>query len=226
MTNPQKKSSNYKVLIQLGMKMHNPQVMQAYGEKLDSEDVDIKPIYGKHLRIYIDDSVWEILIKFLLFYLVDGRLWVQSSTPMWWALKKETFKPQLAIQYRPVGDRQKFGFNRYANNPELHIPHYNGDPSPSLMSYTIGKYSAKYMLNDGTYILINADTLENAIAVVARHASYTKTSKRPEGEILDNLTTTSRKRKPRLDGIKIEPFKAEYFTGGKEGIKAGVKIQL
>jgi hypothetical protein len=224
--NAQKKSTNYKVLIQVGMKMHNPQVIQAYGEKLDSEDSQIKPIYGKYLRLYPEDSVWEILIKFFLFYIVDGRLWVQESTPMWWALKKERFKPQLAIQYRPAGDRKRFAFESYAGNPELHIPHYNGEPNPHLPSYTIGKYSAKYMLNDGTYILVNAHTLEEAIEVVAKHASYTKPSKRPEGEILENITTTSRKRKPRMDGIKIEPFKAKYFTGGKDGLKSGVKIQF
>lgn len=225
-TNPQKKSSKYRVLIQMGMKMHNPQVIEAYSEKIDSEDAAIKPIYSKYMRLYPDDSVWEILIKFCLFYLVDGRLWVQQSTPMWWALKKETFKPQLAIQYRPVGDRKRFGFDSYAGNPELHIPHYNGESNPQLATYTIGKYSAKYMLNDGTYILINASSLDEAIEVVLKHASYTKTSKRPPGEILDNITTTSRKRKPRMDGIKIEPFKAEQLTGGKDGVKGLVRIQF
>ncbi len=221
-----KKSTTFKILVQIAMRMHNPQVTQAYGEKLDSQDAEIKPIYQQHLKIYPDDSVWEILIKFFLFYIVDGRLWVQSSTPMWWALKKAVFKPQLAIQYRPVGNRKRFSFERYAGNPELHIPHYNGDPNPALPSYTVGKYSAKYMLNDGTYISINAHTLDEAISVVVKHANLTKPSKRPEGQISDNITTTSRKRKPRMDGIKIEPFKAEYFTGGKDGLKSGVKIQL
>jgi hypothetical protein len=225
-SNSAKKSTNYKVLVQLAMKMHNPQVIQAYQERIDSEDAEIRPIYSKNLRIYTEDSVWEILIKFLLFYLVDARLWVQSPTPMWWPLKKATFKSQLVIQYRPVGDRVKFGFARYAGNPELQIPHYNGESNPYLPSYTIGKYSAKYMLNDGTYILVNAHTLEEAISVVTKHASYIIASKRPEGDIGDNITTTSRKRKPRMDGIKIEPFKAEHFTGGKDGVKGLVRIQF
>jgi hypothetical protein len=224
--NAQKKSSNYKVLIQVAMKLHNPQVIQAYKIHLDAEEETVEPLYSKYLRIYPEDSVWEILIKFCLFYLVDGRLWVQSSTPMWWALKKETFKPQLAVQYRPVGDRQRFSFANYAGNPELHIPHYNGESNPHLPSYTIGKHSAKYILNDGTYILINAKTEEEAIAVVLQHASYTKPDKRPPGSIEDNLTTTKRKRVPRMNGIKIEPFKAEYFTGTKDGIRGLVKIQL
>ncbi len=225
-TDARKKSTNYRVLVQLAMKLHNPQVIQAYRESLDDEIDNINPIYSKHLRIYTDDSAWEILIKFLIFYLVDARLWVQGVTPMWWALKKELFKPQLVIEYRPVGDRPKFGFRNYANNPELHIPHYNGDANPYLPSYTVGKYSAKYILNDGTYILINAKTLDEAISVVTKHASYTKESKRPEGTIDENITATNRKRKPRLDGVKIEPFKAQYFEGGKNGLKVGVKIQF
>ena len=68
--NPQKKSSNYKVLIQVGMKLHNPQVIAAYKEYLDGEEQTIEPIYSKYLRLYPEDSVWEILIKFCLFYLV------------------------------------------------------------------------------------------------------------------------------------------------------------
>jgi hypothetical protein len=224
--NPQKKSSNYKVLIQVAMKLHNPQVIQAYRIQLDSDDDSINPIYSKYLRIYPEDSVWELIIKFFIFYLVDGRLWVQASTPMWWSLKKATFKPQLAIQYRPVGDRPRFSYGKYADNAELHIPHYNGDPNPLLPRYTIGRHSAKYMLNDGTYILINAKTDEEAIAVVIQHASYTKEDKRPEGTIEENLTVTKRKRKPTMDGIKIEPFKAEHFTGTKDGIRGLVKIQL
>ena len=223
--NNTKKSSNYKVLIQIGMKLHNPQVVQAYRERLDSDNSSINPIYSKYLRLYPEDSVWEILIKFFLFYIVDGRLWVQSTTPMWWAQKKEAFIPQLAIQYRPSGERKKFAYASYAGNPELHIPHYNGENNPSLPAYTVGKFSAKYILKDQTYILIHAQTFDEAIAVVVKHASYTKENKRPPGEILENITTTTRKKKPRMDGIKIQPYKAEYFTGGKTGIKTLAKIQ-
>lgn len=224
--NPQKKSSNYKVLIQVGMKLHNPQVISAYKEHLDSDEQTIEPIYSKYLRLYPEDSVWEILIKFCLFYLVDGRLWVQSSTPMWWAQKGASFKPQLAIQYRPVGNRKKFSYGVYAGNPELHIPHYNGDGNPHLPSYTIGKYSAKYTLTDQTYLMINAASPEEAISVLIKMASYTNFDKRPDGEIEQNITTNTRRKNPRMDGIKIEPFKAEYFVGGKNGIKGLVKIQL
>jgi hypothetical protein len=224
--NPQKKSSNYKVLIQVGMKLHNPQVIQAYKEHLDSDEQTIEPIYSKYLRLYPEDSVWEILIKFCLFYLVDGRLWVQSSTPMWWAQKGASFKPQLTIQYRPVGKRPKFGYGSYAGNPELHIPHYNGEASPYIPRYTIGKYSAKYTLLDQTYLMINAQTQEEAIKVLTKLASYTELDKRPAGDIAEHITTNTRRKNPRMDGIKIEPFKAEYFVRGKHGIRGLVKIQL
>jgi hypothetical protein len=224
--NPQKKSSNYKVLIQVGMKLHNPQVIQAYQEHLDSDEQTIEPIYSKYLRLYPEDSVWEILIKFCLFYLVDGRLWVQSSTPMWWAQKGPSFKPQLAIQFRPVEKRRKFGYGSYAGNPELHIPHYNGDLSPHISAYTVGKFSAKYTLTDQTYIMVNAHTSDEAIEMVQKLAAYTKSAYRPEGEIKDNITTNTRRKNPRMDGMKIAPFKAQYYTRGTKGIQVPLKIYL
>ncbi|WP_309733182.1 hypothetical protein [Chamaesiphon sp. OTE_75_metabat_556] len=224
--NANKKSSSYKVLIQVAMKLHNPQVIEAYQLNLEEEQDQIQPIYSKYLRIYPEDSVWEILIKFCLFYLVDGRLWVQSSIPMWWAQKKENFKPQLAIQYRPVGTRKKFSFRSYANNPTLHIPHYNGENRPYLPSYTIGRYRVTYILKDQTSIVINASTLEEAEKVVIQHANYTKLDKRPEGSVEDNLTRTRSNKTPRMNGVKIEPFKGEYFTGGEYGINTLVRIQL
>lgn len=224
--NPQKKSSNYKVLVQVGMRLHNPQVIQAYKQYLDGEDESIEPIYSKYLRIYPEDSVWEILIKLFIFYIVDGRLWVQSSTPMWWAQKGASFKPQLAVHYRPVGKRPKFAYRSYAGNPELHIPHYNGDRSPKIPSYTIGPFMAQYILTDQTYLMINAASMEEAIEVVVKMAEYTKTDKRPEGAIRDNLDFKVHKKKPRMNGIKIEPYKAEYFEGGKYGVKSKLKIQL
>jgi hypothetical protein len=221
-----KKSSNYRALVMVCSKLHNPQVVDAYRPQLDIEDNNTDAIYGKYLTIYPDDSVWELILKLLIFYLVDGRMWVQATTPMWWAQKSQQFKPQLAIQYRPVGTRKKFGFQNYAGNPEAHIPHYNGDPSPHLPSYTIGKFSAKFTLIDQTYLMINAHTAEEAIAVISKLASYTKVDKRPPGTIEENITTNTRRKAPRMDGIKIEPYKAEYFEGGKGGIKSLVKIQL
>jgi hypothetical protein len=224
--NPQKKSSLYKVLIQVGMKLHNPQVIQAYKEHLDGEEQTIEPIYSKYLRLYPEDSVWEILIKFCLFYLVDGRLWVQSSTPMWWAQKGPSFKPQLAIQFRPTEKRQKFGYGSYAGNPELHIPHYNGDLSPHIPAYTIGKFSTKYTLTDQTYIQVNASSPEESQQVVIKLASYTKSEYRPTGAIEDNLTYNTRKKNPRMDGTNISPFKAQYYTRGTKGIEVKLRIHL
>jgi hypothetical protein len=224
--NNTKKSSNYRVLVMVCSTIHNPQVADAYRPQLDDPGNITDEIYGKYLTIYPDDSVWELLLKLLIFYLVDGRMWVQSTTTMWWAQKAQAFKPQLAIQYRPQGNRKKFGFRNYAGNPEAHIPHYNGEPSPHIPAYTLGRYSAKYTLIDQTYLMVNAHTPEEAIAVLTKLASYTKPDKRPVGTIEENITTNTRRKAPKMDGIKIEPFKAEYFNGGKYGIKSLVKIQL
>jgi hypothetical protein len=225
-SNTSKKSTGYKILVQVGMKLYNPQVIAAYAPRLDEDEGQTREIYSKYLRIYPEDSVWEILIKLLIFYLVDGRLWLQASTPMWWSLKREKFRSQLVIQYRPTGDRKRFGYSNYAGNPQLQIPHYDGNPAPELPRYTVGRYSAKYILSDQSYILINAQTQEEAIDVVAKHARYTKSKYRPEGSIEENITITGKKKKPKLDGVKIEPYKAEYLSGTKDGVKSLVRILL
>jgi hypothetical protein len=90
----------------------------------------------------------------------------------------------------------------------------------------VGRHSAKYTLIDQTYLMINAATEEEAISVITKMASYTKEDKRPHGTIAENITTNTRRKKPRMDGIKIEPFKAEYFERGKYGTRSLVKIQL
>jgi hypothetical protein len=221
-----KKWSNYKVLVQIAMRLHNPQVIQAYRHYLDSPEDAIHVILLKHLKIYKENSILEVLLKFGIFYFVDGRLWVQSSTPMWWPQKAESFKPQLTIQYRPLKYTRKTGPYSYHGNPELHIPHYDGSVNPSIPRYTIGRFSAKYTLRDQTYLMINAATQDEAIAVITKMASYTRKSKRPDGEISANISTNTRPKVPRMNGVTIEPFKAEYFSGGKEGTKSILRLQL
>lgn len=224
--NEAKKFNNYKVLVQLAMRIHNPQVMQAYRNNGELEREPINIVLAKYLRVYPKDSLLDVLIKCILFYMVDGRLWVQSSTSTYWAQKSKAFKPQLVIQYRPVGERKKFGYNSYAGNPQFSIPHYDGTDSPLIPAFTMGRYTAKYMLTDQSYIMINAISQEEAISVCAKMASYTDRRLRPTGEIIENISISTRTKKPRMDGIKIEPFKGEYLDSGEYADKSLVRLQF
>lgn len=223
---PAKKQTTYQILIKVAMRIHNPQVIQAYRMGINGVYKPLDAVLIKYLKIYAGDSLLDVLMKFALFYLADGRLGVQSSNLTFWTQKSATFKPQLVIQYRPVGDRKKFGYNSYAGNPQFVIPHYNGADSPFIPSFTIGQYSAKYMLDDQTYIMINASTEEEAIGVVFQMAKYVLDSRRPVDEIKPAISTSKRAKKPRMDGVKIEPYKGEYFTGGQDGERLLVRLQF
>jgi hypothetical protein len=224
-----KKIGTFQLLRQLCMRIHNPQVIHAYTNLLDSENDENTPraFLRRHLIVGKNDNFSEIVLKFLIFYLGCGRLQVSSILPTLWNTKADAYKPQLAISFRPeVRRRLKYG--KYDDNSELHIPHY--DPKqgqPVIPAYTVGMQSAKYALKDQSYILVNAMTVDEAVKVVSQLAKYTAEKMRPEGSIEENITTTKRKGKRiNLYGQKMIPFKAAYFVGGREGISPNFTIQL
>jgi hypothetical protein len=136
---------------------------------------------------------------------------------MWWTVKSDKFIPQLVIAFRPA-TRRKLSFGKYDRNPQLQIPHYNGDEHPKIPGYTVGKHSAKYILTDGSFILVNAKSEEEAISVVEQLAKYVIESKRPSGTILDNISTTKRRGNPlNLTDRAIVPFRGDYYKKGNEG---------
>jgi hypothetical protein len=215
-----KKYTQYRILRQLAARIHNPQVIQAYANRLDRDDKENSTslFLRQNLIVKPKDNFSEIILKSLIFYLMCGRLNVGFVVPMMWTSKADKFKPQLAISFRPV-KRRKIKYGKYDPNTELHIPHYNLAVPLSIPSYTVGMQTAKYTLTDQTYILVNALTEEEAIKVVAKLAEYTQKSKRPKGTILENITTTRRRGKVLdLDNQKIVPFYAAYYEGGKGGM--------
>lgn len=211
--------TEFVILRRLAMRIHNPQVVAAYTHRLDGEDAEnaIAKLLFDNLQIKPQDTFNAMIMRILIFYLLCGRASAVATTPMMWAVKAEKFKPQLVIAFRPAS-RRKLAFGKYDKNAELHIPHYNGAENPQIPSYTVGNQSAKYILKDGTYILVNAKTEEEAIKVVEQLVGYVKESQRPEGTILDNITTTKRRgNKLNLLNRLIVPFRGDYFKKGDEG---------
>ena len=211
--------TEFVTLRKIAMRIHNPQVVAAYTHKLDGEDSDneVGKLLFEHLQIKSKDTFNAMIMRILIFYLLCGRLSVSATVPMWWAVKAETFKPQLAIAFRPE-KRRKLGFNKYDRNPELHIPHYNGSDNPKIPSYTVGKYSAKYILKDQSYILVNAHTEEEAIHVVEKLAAYVLDAYKPAGTVLENISTTKRRgKKLDLEDVLIVPYRGDFYIKAKGG---------
>jgi hypothetical protein len=211
--------TEFVTLRKIAMRIHNPQVVAAYTHRLDGEDGtnEIARLLFDNLQIKTQDTFNAMMMRILIFYLLCGRLNSASTVPMWWAAKVEKFIPQLVVAYRPAS-RRKLDFRKYDPNSELHIPHYNGDQNPKIPKYKVGKYTAKYILKDQSYILVNASTEEEGIHVVEQLAHYVKESARPKGTILENISTTKRRGKQlALADREIVPFKADYYVKGEGG---------
>jgi hypothetical protein len=211
--------TEFVILRRIAMRIHNPQVIAAYTHRLDGVDGEneVAKLLHDNLQIKNQDTFNAMILRVLIFYLLCARLATSSTVPMWWTVKRERFIPQLVIAFRPA-IRRKLSFGKYDYNCELHIPHYNGDEHPKIPAYTVGQYSAKYILKDGTFILVNAHTEEEAISVVEKLVSYTIESKRATGTILENISTTKRRGKRlSLADRLVVPFRGDYYKKGEQG---------
>jgi hypothetical protein len=201
-------------LLDLLKKIHNPQVVAVYSTADEAEDVGW---LASELQIKPEDTFNETVLKCLIFYLASGRVNAIAPIPTFWAAKAERFRPQLAIAYRPT-QRKKLSYLRYQGNGLLHIPHFDGKQRDiKIAPYVVGQYSCKYTLKDGSNIIVNAKTDEEALKHVQNLARYVKASQKPKGGVEQNCSFTKRGGEPLLlDGVEMKPFKAAYYENGKK----------
>jgi hypothetical protein len=210
-----KQGDRMDLLLKVAMQIHNPAVLDAYGSA-NSTDPTASAALRNALIIRPDDGFLEAILKMNTFYLAAGRVNAIAPVPTLWAVKAERMRAQLAIVLRPV-KRVKLGHQRYQPNSELHIPHYDpANKRPEIPTYTIGPYTAKYTLKDGSHILINAASDDEAMKVIKAMAQYVLPAQQPPGSIEDNTTHTRRKgKKLKLDGVPMKPFRAAFYAGGQ-----------
>jgi hypothetical protein len=195
-------------LLKLARALHNPEVVAAY----TGDNADDTAFLLKTLRIDEEDGFTEAVLKILILNLTNGRVNAIAPIPTFWAAKAERFRPQLAIVTRPV-ERKKLAYGRYQGNGLLHIPHYDAKiRNPKLPTYTVGAFTCKYKLKDGSAILIHASSEDEALKMVKAMAKYVKPSQKPAGGVDVNCSYTKRGGKPLLlDGVKMKPFRAAYY---------------
>jgi hypothetical protein len=216
-----------RLITQLVAGIHNERVQEVYGaEALTTKDVQRskrKAILDNFTIDPIQDPYPLIVMKLLGYYLVCDRM-SQVASPYLYPEKRDKIKAQLSISYRPVKRLKWFDKNgkvRHSPNGELHVPHWDDSTlknPPAMLSYTVGNWSVKYTMIDGTYILVHAKTKKEATEVVISLAGMTNPKYRPAGEIKDNLITTERPKAKitLLDGLVIKPFQICYFHGGEQ----------
>lgn len=210
-------------LLKIARDIHNIAVISAYG---NSEEPDTAFLL-KTLRIDDDDSAINALMAMNIFHLAAGRVNAIAPIPTFWAAKAERFRPQLAIATKPI-NRTKKAYKRYDGNGLLHIPHYDSkERNPKFPTYVVGQQTCKYVLKDGSNILVNASTEEGALKMVQALAKYVKASQKPAGGIEANCSFTKRKgKKLLLEGVEMRPFRAAYYDRADKSDTPLFTVQL
>lgn len=189
-----------RILKNIAVNVHNPQVAAAYKEQL---------FLRNNLIIRSADpfSLW--VIKILMFYLMFGRINTASTVPMYWPVKvQKGLRPQLAIAFRPV-ERRRLKFGRYDPNTQCHIPHYDGNQNPVIPSYVIGSYTCRVTLTDQSTIVINGESEAAAQDVVDALLLYVNPKFLPKDIVY--VHTKRKGLKLKLENQRLRPFRADYY---------------
>jgi hypothetical protein len=195
-----KLSTEIATLKKLSYILHNPQVVHAYAEQ---------PFMRKALICRSSDTVMTMVLKFVFFYLVCGRLATASTTPMMWTTKIDrSLRAQFAIAFRPT-ERRKFKFGKYDRNIQLHIPHYNGDKNPKIPSFRIGQYSARVFLKDRSTILVHGESEEVATKMVKALMHYVLPEMVPKEPVISITKRVGRALT--LTGREVRAFRGDYY---------------
>lgn len=214
-----------RAVFQLLAGVHNDRVRECYGSESlsgkEKNDENRQAILTNFTISPVNDPYSLIVIKILGYYLVFDKM-LRSSVPYMYSTKASGIKPQLCLHFRPE-KRKKWldsnGKQRWSPDGYLHIPHWKKgliEKPPAIPSFTVGNYSTKYQLTDGTYILVHTSTEQEGKEVIIKLAELTDPKFRPPGNIEDNLTQTTRGKgkEPLLMGLKMNCFQISYYKGG------------
>jgi hypothetical protein len=187
---------------------HNRDVKKWFKDiSSDTNTVTGRQVLKTCFLIRDEDSAIEVMNKMLAYqaYIKKyGDLTAVASIPEDWQLKVEAQRPQLVVVFRPTSKKEKSGYYSFV------IPHYNGDKTPSIKSFTKGNYWARIILKDNSKIVINANTENNAVEMAKSFLKYVeakyKTNNIRTGEYLDNPFKV----------LSLKPWRADYYPNGKK----------
>jgi hypothetical protein len=155
------------------------------------------------LQINKNESALTCVVKLVFFKLYISDLKPIAAFPEHWNLRVSKEIPQLVCIYKNSSKTSDSG------NYALHIPHYNGNKSPNLPSYTRGNYWARLILKDNSRIIVYANSETEAKRVVNRLSDYVQNK-----YLTDNLAQGKLSKKL-FEENKTNPVRADYYEKGK-----------
>jgi hypothetical protein len=186
---------------------HNKQVVKWF-RVTDSE---ARSNLKNSLLLYPKDSASQCLVKMAFFkQYVDFADREALTLPLAIQTRVLPERAQLAVVFRPVDPKVRSG------NYTLHIPHYNGNRSPSFSAHTKGNSWGKTTLKDGSSIMVYCSTKSEAEKTVKQLARYVETRYLPSPVL---VATGEMPHKP-FKVLRVSPHRADYYPEGRKNSHA------
>jgi hypothetical protein len=223
-------STNQKIksLIDIAMRLYNPDVMYTYTGKGSNEDdvvKDTKKTLRTHLTVKPDDTLLIAIFRMFVYFFVCGRHITATSSLTYFPVFKERTRTHLKVFLKPVQKGKKIirgdGKIEAAPYSDFTIPHFLDDESirVNIPEITIGGWTVKITFKDQSYILIRTLTREEGIKTVLELAKYVNPKYYPDGGLVESnlsINEPNEGKRNKLHGIKMKCYKQEFYPFGSE----------
>ena len=214
-----------KVLISIVMRIYNPEVMYTYTGNGGSENeaiAETKGVLRTHLTVKPDDTLMIAIFRMFIFFFVCGRYIVAAAPLTLYPVHKDRTRTHLHLYFKPARKGQKIirQDGRIENAPyaDFSIPHYVGGQRPTIPHYTYGGWCISIKFTDQSSISIKTLTREEGVKTILELAKFVDAKYHPLGGLTEknlSISEPNNGKKNRLHGIKLKPYKVEYYLFGK-----------
>jgi hypothetical protein len=214
-----------KVLIQIVMRIYNPEVMYTYTGQGGSENEAVgatKQVLRTHLTVKPDDTPIVAIFRMFIFFFVCGRYIISSAPLTLYPVHKNRTRTHLHLHFRPTKKGQKIirQDGRIENAPyaDFSIPHYIGSKRPTIPSYTYGGWAVSMKFTDNSSVSIKTLTRDEGVRIILDLCKFVDHKYHPVGGLTEknlSINEPNEGKKNRLHGVKLKPYKAEFYKFGE-----------
>jgi hypothetical protein len=214
-----------KVLIQIVMRLYNPEVMYTYTGQGGSENEAVgatKGVLRTHLTVKPDDTPTIAIFRMFIFFFVCGRYIVGAAPLTLYPVQKGRTRTHLHLYFKPTKRGQKIirndGQIEKAPYCDFSIPHYIGGKRPTIPHYTYGGWAVSMKFTDQSSVSIKTLTRDEGVKIILELCKFVDAKYHPVGGLIEKNLSVSEPnegKKNRLHGVKLKPYKVEYYLFGK-----------
>lgn len=213
-----------KVLIQIVMRIYNPEVMYTYTGQGGSENEAVgatKTVLRTHLTVKPDDTMMIAIFRMFIFFFVCGRYIVSAAPLTLYPVQKGRTRTHLHLYFKPIKKGQKIirddGQIEKAPYADFSIPHYIGGKRPTIPRFTYGGWAVSMKFTDQSSISIKTLTKEEGVKIILDLCKFVDPKYYPVGGCTEknlSISMPNDGKKNRLHGIQLKPYKAEFYKFG------------